>query len=91
MSSSLQNLILEIEELERNVSNLKLSSSDSDDALSDLRLENKALRDELNNLKKDYKTLQETSKEVIDELNHSIGVIEEYFEKQNADNKDIKS
>ncbi len=45
------------------------------------------LRSELEHLKKEHANLKETSHEVINELNNAIQVIEEYFNKQNANNK----
>lgn len=37
-------------------------------------------------LKEDYKKLKDTSQEVINELNNSIEIIEDYFKKYNANN-----
>lgn len=45
------------------------------------------LRVEFENLQKEHNNLKETSQEVINELNNAIHVIEEYFNKQNANNK----
>ena len=47
----------------------------------------KNLEEENNILKQEYQTLKETSQEVINELNHSIQIIEDYFKKQNANSK----
>lgn len=44
----------------------------------------KNLEEENNILKQEYQNLKETSKEVINELNNSIQIIEDYFKKQNA-------
>ena len=44
----------------------------------------KNLEEENNILKQEYQHLKETSKEVINELNNSIQIIEDYFKKQNA-------
>lgn len=59
----------------------KISSKSKDLKESD------SLKTELKNLQKEYSNLKETSQEVINELNNAIHVIEEYFNKQNANNK----
>ena len=46
--------------------------------------ENAALKSELAQITQEYKHLKETSVEVINELNNSIQVIDDYFKKQNA-------
>lgn len=95
--SNLDNLIASIEKLENLVNN-KLSNSDVAASLDnekeiafitkvkELEKENHSLVEELNTLKKNYQVLKTTSQEVINELNNSIQVIEDYFKKQNANN-----
>ncbi len=58
--------------------------------LEDLVMEdtsNKQLVKENESLKQEYASLKETSQEVINELNNSIQIIEDYFKKQNANSK----
>lgn len=52
-------------------------NSQQQDLIAKLEKENKLLKQE-------YLHLKETSQEVINELNSSIQVIDEYFKKQNA-------
>ena len=87
MTNSLQRLTQSIDGLEELIAQ-KLSNYNEADSvqLNFLQSENDALKLELETLKKDYKNLQETSKEVVNELNNSIKVIEDYFKKQNANN-----
>lgn len=44
----------------------------------------KKLEEENTILKQEHQTLKETSQEVINELNNSIQIIEDYFKKHNA-------
>lgn len=53
------------------------NSGQQNDLIVQLENENKLLKQE-------YLNLKETSQEVINELNSSIQVIDEYFKKQNA-------
>jgi hypothetical protein len=57
----------------------KLKNFDSSNQESILKLEN-----ENKMLRQEYQHLKETSQEVINELNNSIQIIDEYFKKQNA-------
>jgi regulator of replication initiation timing len=52
------------------------------EVMSQLLEENKLLKTE-------YQHLKETSQEVINELNSSVQIIEDYFKKQNANSKNI--
>ncbi len=56
-----------------------------------LLLENATLKEELEKSRQEYQLLKETSQDVINELNNSIQIIEDYFKKQNANNKNSKS
>jgi hypothetical protein len=47
----------------------------------------KQLQEENQMLKKEYQQLKDTSQEVINELNNSIQIIEDYFKKQNANSQ----
>lgn len=90
MTNSLQRLTQSIDNLEELI-NKKLSTppeQPKEDLAKVTALEevNVELQNELKSLKKDYQKLQETSKDVIDELNSSIQTIEDYFKKQNASN-----
>lgn len=90
MTNSLQRLTQSIDNLEELI-NKKLSAppeQPKEDLAKVAALEtvNVELQDELKSLKKDYQKLQETSKDVINELNSSIQTIEDYFKKQNANN-----
>lgn len=77
MSNSLQRLTAAIDSLEKAVTH-KLASAEETSSAS--------LKLELAKLQEEHKNLQETSKEVINELNNSIQIIEEYFKKKNATN-----
>lgn len=90
MTNSLQRLTQSIDNLEELITK-KLSTppeQPKEDLTKVTALEtvNVELQDELKSLKKDYQKLQETSKDVINELNSSIQTIEDYFKKQNANN-----
>ena len=88
MTNSLERLTLSIDNLEGLLLQ-KLSGSDESASSAEfavLQTANEGLKKELEILKKDYQKLQETSKDVIGELNHSIQIIEDYFKKQNANN-----
>lgn len=90
MTNSVQRLTQSIDNLEELI-NKKLSTppeQPKEDLTKVTALEtvNVELQDELKSLKKDYQKLQETSKDVINELNSSIQTIEDYFKKQNANN-----
>ena len=95
MTNSLQNLSESVKTLEELVDK-KLSTLNNYDSsegtallssqLEDLQAENHSIKKELETLKQSYKVLKDTSKEVINELNHSIQVIEDYFNKKNASN-----
>lgn len=92
MSNSLQRLVESIDILENMInSQSELDNNNLSNEIESLQVENQHLKFELDNLKQDYQNLKETSKDVINELNNSIEVIEDYFKKQNANNKDIKS
>ncbi len=95
MTNSLQRLTKSIENLEelldRKLSalsegNLIEEASSISIKIEGLELENYNIKQELDTLKQNYQKLKETSKDVINELNNSIEVIEDYFKKQNANN-----
>ena len=56
---------------------------------ADLLAENKKLQQELQESHEKYTNLVQTSEEIVKELNKSIQVIDKFFEKQNANNKNI--
>lgn len=92
MSSSLHRLIESIDNLEEIINaQSQMSDHDLSQKIEGLQAENQDLKYELDKLKKEYQILKETSKDIMNELNNSIEVIEDYFKKQNADNKNIKS
>jgi uncharacterized coiled-coil DUF342 family protein len=78
----IQRLSQAIDELET----LLLAKNDSNVRLSELMKENEVLKIELKNTQNKFHKLQETSQEVIEELNKSIKVIEDYFKKENGNN-----
>lgn len=78
----IQRLSRAIDELEA----LLLAKNDSNSRLSELMKENEFLKIELTNTQNKFNKLQETSQEVIEELNKSIKVIEDYFKKENGNN-----
>lgn len=90
MTNSLQRLTQSIDNLEelinKRISTPQESSKDEIAKVNDLEEVNLELQNELKSLKKDYLKLQETSKDVINELNSSIQTIEDYFKKKNASN-----
>lgn len=95
MTNSLQNLVESVKNLEELVDkrlseNTTYASSDEVNLLykqvEDLKSKNYSLNKELETLQQNYKVLKDTSQDVIDELNHSIQVIEDYFKKENASN-----
>ena len=95
MTDSLQNLSESVKTLEelvdKKLSILNTCNSSEDAVLlsgqvEDLQTENYCIKKELEELKKNYKILKDTSRDVINELNHSIQVIEDYFKKENASN-----
>ena len=51
--------------------------------------ENLQLQKELDTTKKEHMELVKTSEEVINELNNSIQVIDNFFKKQDASNKNL--
>jgi hypothetical protein len=63
----------------------KLNFGDTGD--SGIRKENSKLKSELNLVQKKYNELVTTSESVINELNSSIQVIDNFFKKQDANNK----
>lgn len=88
MTNALQRLTQSIDNLEEIIAQ-KLSCLNSavpQEEVTAFKDENQLLKKELVALKADHDKLKETSKEVINELNSSIKVIEDYFKKQNANN-----
>jgi hypothetical protein len=84
MAKGLERLLQSLENLEKAIGdNLSCSAKDQKNSLDQ---ENLALKQELQNLKEDYAKLQETSKEVMEELNSSIKIIENHLKKKNASN-----
>ncbi len=81
MSNSLQRLTAAIDSLEKVVMH-KLATCEQKMEEAD----SSSLQQELAKLQEEHKTLQETSKEVINELNNSIQIIEKYFKKKDATN-----
>lgn len=87
MTNSLQRLVQSIDNLEELMAqNLSIKDKTNSEEVNLLDIANDELKKELQELKADYKKLQETSKDVINELNNSIQIIEDYFKKQNANN-----
>ena len=87
MTNSLQRLVQSIDKLEEIIAqNLSIKDEPHSEDTMLLHVANDDLKKELQALKDDYKKLQETSKDVINELNNSIQIIEDYFKKQNANN-----
>ncbi len=87
MTNSLQRLVQSIDNLEELMAqNLSIKDKPNSEEVNLLNIANDKLKKELQELKNDYKKLQETSKDVINELNNSIQIIEDYFKKQNANN-----
>ena len=87
MTNSLQRLVQSIDNLEELMAqNLSIEDKTNSEEVNLLDIANDELKKELQELKNDYKKLQETSKDVINELNNSIQIIEDYFKKQNANN-----
>ncbi len=86
MNNSLQRLNLSIQNLEEIVAKRLSSASDPNDSSAQLKqliAENITLKEELDKTKQEYQLLQDSSKDVINELNNSIQIIEDYFKKQN--------
>jgi glycerol-3-phosphate O-acyltransferase len=95
MTNSLQNLSESVKALEelvdKKLSIMNACNSSEDTVLlssqvETLQAENYSVKTELEELKQSYKVLKDTSRDVINELNHSIQVIEDYFKKENASN-----
>ncbi len=84
MSDSIDRLNKSLKKLEELVAKNNIVSSNSIDA--EVMAENIALKAELADLQKKYKELVATSEDVINELNNSIQVIDNYFKKQDANN-----
>jgi len=73
--------------LNKALSKLKtLIEQRADSGDGNLIAENKQLKQELENLRRDYQILVKTSEDVVNELNNSVRVIDNFFKKQNADN-----
>jgi hypothetical protein len=85
MSNNLQRLNQALDSLENAITK-KLSASASEE-LDKLKSMNSSLQQELLTSQDEYQKLKETSKEVINELNNSIQIIEDYFKKQNANSQ----
>lgn len=68
-----------LQKIETLIEDKHLNKQNDEHVVEKLIEENKMLKEEYNKLK-------ETSQEVINELNNSIQVIEDYFKKQNAHN-----
>jgi|GEM_PF-4756233 len=87
MNTSIDRFNLSLQKLEQLVIK-KVSSTESSSSVDNsLSEENLNLKAELNQLKKKYNELVKTSETVINELNISIKVIDDYFKKQDANNK----
>lgn len=87
MNNSLNNFDQSLKKLEQLVLK-KLASNDfSVPADNELKEENSKLKIEIAQLKKKYSELVLTSENVINELNSSIQVIDDYFKNQDANNK----
>ena len=82
MNNSFELLLKSLQNLEDIIDN-----KPSDEKDSNLFFENQNLKKELEQCRLNYQILQKTSKEILDELNNSIKVIEEYFENKNATDK----
>lgn len=81
MTNSLQRLTAAIDSLETVVMQKLAKYEQKIEEASSSSLQQKFAK-----LQEEHKTLQETSKEVINELNNSIQIIEEYFKKKDATN-----
>ncbi len=77
MKENIRKLEKSITQLEKLVEEKLNMSSDNQTLIEQLKGENIFL-------KKEYDHLKQTSQEVINELNNSIQVIDEYFKKENA-------
>ena len=87
MNTSIDRFNLSLQKLEQLIIK-KVSSTESSSSVDNsLSEENLDLKAELNQLKKKYNELVKTSETVINELNISIKVIDDYFKKQDANNK----
>lgn len=89
MNDSMQRLNLSVQNLEELIAKHldSLVSNNNQDNSEQLLQENAALREELEKSRQEYQLLKETSKDVINELNNSIQIIEDYFKKQHANNQ----
>jgi hypothetical protein len=87
MNSSLDNFDKSLKKLEQLILKKFSSSEFSVDVDSELKEENLKLKAEIAQLKNKYSELVKTSENVINELNSSIQVIDNYFKKQDANNK----
>lgn len=85
----MQRLNLSVQNLEELIAKHldSLVSNNNQDNSEQLLQENAALREELEKSRQEYQLLKETSKDVINELNNSIQIIEDYFKKQHANNQ----
>lgn len=84
MTNNLEHLINSIDNLEK-LLNEKLSNN-SKNFDNELFETNQNLKKELEVLKQDYQKLEKTSKEVLEELNNSIEIIENHLKLKNANN-----
>ena len=89
MNDSMQRLNLSVQNLEELIAKHldSLVSNNNQDNSEQLLQENAALREKLEKSRQEYQLLKETSKDVINELNNSIQIIEDYFKKQHANNQ----
>lgn len=81
MDSKIEKINQLLDNLENLIAQKKFANKDLE-VMSQLLEEN-------NLLKKEYQHLKETSQEVINELNSSVQIIEDYFKKQNANSQNI--
>jgi hypothetical protein len=87
MNTSIDRFNLSLQKLEQLIIKKVSSTESSSPVDNSLSEENLNLKAELNQLKKKYNELVKTSETVINELNISIKVIDDYFKKQDANNK----
>ena len=87
MSKSLDEFNKSLKKLEQLIIHNSASTSFSTSPDDSLKEENLKLKEEIGQLKTKYNELAKTSEKVINELNSSIEVIDNYFKKQDAKNK----
>ena len=87
MSESLDKFNKSLKKLEQLIIHNSNSAGFSVSPDDSLKEENLKLKAEIAQLKKKYNELAKTSEKVINELNSSIEVIDNYFKKQDAKNK----